>query len=347
MSVFPVRVATVLAASLLSLSCTASALANVKVCRNQEQRFEQIERSPSSIELNAALFSAADKGCVDLAKRLLELGASLEARDRLGAKPLARAAVAGEVEMVTLFLDKGAPIDAQNLDGSSALYQAAENGRLPVVQLLIERGANVSLPGRSGITPLSAAAYMGSVPIVELFMSKGVDPNTTDGTGKAAIVYAAGRGFPAVVRLLLDHGVDVNARYGNDLTALMWAAGHSDEAGVQDVVEVLTLLLDRGAHIDDADNRGRTALMIAAELNHAEAVDLLHRARGRQVASRTTRARRQAISPRSRRYATSSPPTPTDRRRHSRESGNPVTTQSPEMSTGITGLPARAGHDNN
>jgi ankyrin repeat protein len=116
---------------------------------------------------------------------------------------------------------------------------------------------------------------MGSVPIVELLMQKGADPKTVDTTGKTAIVYAAGRGFPAVVRLLLDHSVDVNARYGNDLTALMWAAGHSDEAGVRDVVEVMTLLLDKGAHIDDADNRGRTALMIAAELNHAAAVDLL------------------------------------------------------------------------
>jgi ankyrin repeat protein len=254
---------------------TTPALANAKVCRSQEQRFEQIERDPTSIEINAALFSAADKGCTDLARKLLNKGASLDARDRLGAKPLARAAVAGEVEMVTLFLDKGAAVDAQNLDGSSALYQAAENGRLPVVQLLIERGANVSLAGRSGITPLSAAAYMGSVPIVELLMQKGADPKTVDTTGKTAIVYAAGRGFPAVVRLLLDHSVDVNARYGNDLTALMWAAGHSDEAGVRDVVEVMTLLLDKGAHIDDADNRGRTALMIAAELNHAAAVDLL------------------------------------------------------------------------
>jgi uncharacterized protein len=116
---------------------------------------------------------------------------------------------------------------------------------------------------------------MGSVPIIELLMEKGADPKTTDSTGKTAMVYAAGRGFSPVVRLLLDHGVDVNARYGNDLTALMWAAGHSDEAGVQDVVAVMTMLLDGGAHIDDADNRGRTALMIAAELNHAEAVDLL------------------------------------------------------------------------
>ena len=34
-------------------------------------------------------------------------------------------------------------------------------------------------------------------------------------------------------------------------------------------------LLDAGAHIDDRDDRGRTALMIAAEGGHAEIADLL------------------------------------------------------------------------
>jgi uncharacterized protein len=131
------------------------------------------------------------------------------------------------------------------------------------------------LPGRSGVTPLSASAYMGSAPIVEFLMEKGADPNATDGTKKAAIIYAAGRGFSAVTRLLLDHGVDVNAKYGNDLTALMWAAGHSAEAGVKDVVDVITLLLDQGALLNEQDNRGRTALMIAAELGHTAAAELL------------------------------------------------------------------------
>jgi ankyrin repeat protein len=78
-----------------------------------------------------------------------------------------------------------------------------------------------------------------------------------------------------VARLLLDHGVDVNAHYGHDLTALMWAAGHSSEAGTKDIIEVMTLLIDRGARIDERDDRGRTALMVAAELNHEAAVDLL------------------------------------------------------------------------
>ena len=163
----------------------------------------------------------------------------------------------------------------ENLDGSTALYQAAETGRLPIVRLLVERGADVNLPGRSGITPLAAAAYMGSAPIVEFLMEKGADPKVIDDTQKAAIVYAAGRGFPPSCASFSTMASTSTPRYGNDLTALMWAAGYSAEAGVNDVVEVMTLLLDRGARIDDQDNRGRTALMIAAELNHEAAVDLL------------------------------------------------------------------------
>jgi ankyrin repeat protein len=40
-------------------------------------------------------------------------------------------------------------------------------------------------------------------------------------------------------------------------------------------MDVVVLLLGAGASIDAIDNRGRTALMIAAELGHGEIVDLL------------------------------------------------------------------------
>lgn len=263
----------------LALACQISILnasfANKRACQELDQRYEQIAQAASTVETNNMLFQATDKRCEEVARRLLDAGASLEARDRFGAKPLSHAAVVGDTKLVELFLDHGAPIDARNLDNSTALYKAAENGRLDVVRLLVERGANADLPGRSGSTPLAAAAYMGSAPIVRFLIEKGADPNWRDATQKTAIVYAAGRGFTDIVRELLDHGVDVNESYGHNLTALMWAAGYSAEAGVNDIIKVINILIERGARLDDQDDRGRTALMIAAELNHEKLVDIL------------------------------------------------------------------------
>jgi ankyrin repeat protein len=122
---------------------------------------------------------------------------------------------------------------------------------------------------------LDAAAYTGSAEVVKTLLDHGADPNAVDATGKTPICYASGRGFPALVRQLLDRGVDPNNRYGNDLTALMWAAGYSEEAGSTDIDEILKLLLERGAHVDVVDNRGRTALMIAASLGHTAVAELL------------------------------------------------------------------------
>lgn len=273
---FAARVAGALTALLTLVATSSNATAgNVRVCQGQEQDFEQKRSTATTLELNAALFAAAEKGCAALANRLLDAGASLKARDRLGATPLSRAAAAGEADIVALFLDHGAMIDARNLDGSTALFLAAEGDKREAVKTLIARGADANLAGRSGVAPLAAAAFAGRDEVVQLLLDHRVDPNAEDDTGKSAICYGAGRGFPAVVRQLLNAGVDPNRRYGNELTALMWAAGYSDEAGTRDAAEILTLLLDRGARLDDKDNRGRTALMIAASLGHSSAVDVL------------------------------------------------------------------------
>src|SRR5262249_3474435 len=79
----------------------------------------------------------------------------------------------------------------------------------------------------------------------------------------------------------------VRRGYGNDLTALMWAAGPEDGVGEGAALDVVTLLLDAGAQIDAVDNRGRTALMIAAELGRAAIVDaLLARGADRSIADK-------------------------------------------------------------
>src|SRR5262245_32028272 len=115
------------AVTLLGLACIPdAALANRRPCLELEQDYLQIERYASTVEMNIKLFDAARRGCEELAARLLDKGASLEARDGTGSRPLARAAASGEQKIVTLFLEKGAAIDARDLDGSTALLKAAE-----------------------------------------------------------------------------------------------------------------------------------------------------------------------------------------------------------------------------
>ena len=229
----------------------------------------------TAIEVSLTLFSAADGNCIDLATELLDHGASVDARDRLGARPLSHAARSGHLEMVDLLLARGAPIDARNLDGATALYFAAEGGHTSIAQRLIERGADVNLTGRSGVSPVAAAAYAGNDAIVEALLAHGADERAPDETGKPPIIYAAAGGRLDIVKRLLARNIDINARYPNDLTLLMWASGPDEKVPEAQAIKVVTYLLDAGAHIDDRDDRGRTALMIAAEGGHAEIADLL------------------------------------------------------------------------
>jgi uncharacterized protein len=260
---------------LLALS-TAKARAD-ESCIEIQRNYELVKTEAVSVQKNSALFAAADNGCEDVARMLIVDGASILARDRRGAMPLAHAAREGRLKLVSQLLADGAPIDARDIDGSTALFGAAEHQKPSTVKLLLEKGADPNLTGRSSLTPLIAAAFAGNDRIVEDLLAHGSNPNARDSTGKAAITYAAGRGFDDIVHRLLDAGVEAQARYGKGLTALMWAAGHDEGVGIIACGHVIDLLLARGAALDEADDRGRTALMIAAELGYTDVVDLLLR----------------------------------------------------------------------
>jgi ankyrin repeat protein len=285
------------------LALAGVAHANVRVCQEQEQAYEQIEKSAGPIEINTALWTAADKGCLALARRLLEAGASLEARDGMGRMALARAARAGHAEIVELFLARGAPVNARNLEGSTALFLAAEEDNRSIVETLVKHGADLSLTGRSGLTPLAAAAYLGNEPLVRLLLERGADPNAS-GAGYAPLHWAAGSwetAFTAndittdregehdwnalvglkdrrleLVGALLDHGADPNARVKTTppragatrsptLPELAGATPFVLAAMAGDVA-VMRRLKEAGADPSLTTSKRSTALMAAAGL---------------------------------------------------------------------------------
>ncbi len=268
-------VAAILALSVCGGAVSGSAFAESDACIALQRRFDADKSTLERPQINVILFQAADNDCAPLIAQLLDGPTFVAAQDRLGGTALTHAARSGKLAALKLLLEKGAEINHRMIDGSTPLFTAVSKNRNDTARELITRGADVALAGQSDVTPLAAAAFNGNAEIAALLIARGADPKALDSTGKSAMVYAAADGNTSVVALLLAAGVDVNAKYGNDLTALMWAAGHADNAAEADGVKLVTLLLDKGAAIEEADNRGRTALMIAAERGHEAIADLL------------------------------------------------------------------------
>src|SRR5690349_17165338 len=232
------------AIAILSATSAAALAAESERCQELGRKFQTAKPQISAIEVSLALFSAADRNCIAFATELLDSGASVDARDRFGARPLSHAARFGHLEMVDLLLARGAPINARNLAGATALYFAAEGGHVSVAQRLIQQGADVNLTARSGISPVAAAAYAGSDAIVEALIAHGADERSADDTGKSPIVYAAARAKLDIVKRLLGRNIDVNGRYQHDLTLLMWASGADEKVPEADAIEVVKYLVD-------------------------------------------------------------------------------------------------------
>src|SRR3979411_1104074 len=104
---------------LLSLLSAASAAraADSERCQELGRRFEIAKPQITAIEVSLTLFSAVDGNCMAMATELLDHGASVDARDRFGARPLSHPARFGHLQMVDLLLAPGAACTQRNLDG--------------------------------------------------------------------------------------------------------------------------------------------------------------------------------------------------------------------------------------
>jgi ankyrin repeat protein len=91
---------------------------------------------------------------------------------------------------------------------------------------------------------------------VSRLLREGANPNAADERGATALMWAIPDA--AKVKLLLDAGADVNARSSNvGRTPLLIAASYPG------TVEILKLLIGKGADFEARDRRGRNALRLA------------------------------------------------------------------------------------
>jgi len=227
------------------------------------------------------LILAARQGALESAEHLIAAGADLKITEpQYGFTPLQTAIFNGHYAFAKFLIEKGADVN----DGS--LYVVMEMRNLA-------KYSNRPNPSESedGVSHLD---------ITKLLLAKGADPNKPyakkipprqaqgdiNVPGGATPLHRAVRGTDiAAVRLLLDAGANPALAIGDGSTPLMAAAslgaprGGEEEvteaAGRADPVDVMKLLVDKGADVSAMNDLGMTAMHYAVQRGSEKVIEYL------------------------------------------------------------------------
>lgn len=178
-----------------------------------------------------------------------------------------KAAQYGKYDILVGLVDQGFNVNQMDKENVSVLHWAAINNRVEIVRFLISKGSVVDkIGGDLNSTPLHWAIRQGHLAMVVLLMSYGADPSLVDGEGCAGIHLASQFGHTAIVAFLVAKGQDVDVKDRNGITPIMWAAYRVLS------IDPTRLLITMGAQVNTKDLlRGNTALHWACLSNNVVA----------------------------------------------------------------------------
>lgn len=189
---------------------------------------------------------------------LIQNGADLYLRDRLGRTPLHFAAIGGQSNVVGLLLETHEPnlmfINHQCSNRRSALHEASRSGSPECVSLLLNGGADLSLTDERGRTALHAAAGFKEIPEAQ----------------KMEPVYHSQPASSADSRSTLQ-----GRKRKNDFISLVSREICSSGDDARCIGEVVRLLLAAGADPNWPDKNGLRPLDVAISLGCASVVEIL------------------------------------------------------------------------
>ncbi|KAL8721991.1 MAG: hypothetical protein Q9225_001426 [Loekoesia sp. 1 TL-2023] len=247
--------------------------------------------------LGTALQAACAEGHGAAFDRLMKWGADVTVEGGLYHNAVNAAAYCGRDRMVKALLDRETVTDLLTSQGRKAIRTASEQGHLDIVRLLLDHSA-VAAPDASVIErsaylsdSLLGTAKTGHAAIARLLLERGANSTASDDYKDTPLHVAAANNHIEVVKLLLEQEPFSDAfRSPNNSAALQ-----SDREAVNELIEkrglygttplhraaeygnieIVALLLRRGANINAQSVYGDTPLLFALVRQHFDVATLL------------------------------------------------------------------------
>ena len=209
---------------------------------------------------------------------LLKSGARVNIKNRSGETPLCliSGSYHGNLETARLLLEYGADPGVRCHKGRDSLYMALREGHQGLIQLLLKRGASPNARDDSGRTLLQIAVQnREEVGLIQLLLKHGADPNTRDVDGQTLLHVSSRHGHPEAAKVLLELGLDVNSCDNRGRTPIQLALEMEEYGFPTEAMDIAQLFLMHGADLNTQGNDGQTLLRAFARHGRQEAAERL------------------------------------------------------------------------
>ncbi|TVY44584.1 Ankyrin [Lachnellula occidentalis] len=232
------------------------------------------------------LMYACRRGNVNVAKRLLRMGANVNIRSARGRTALHEAVLRKNNEIVHTLLENAPDLDVNignptNFD-RSALMVAILQGSADMAQTILkipDASVDIDMQDSRGSTALSFAALKDQGDIVDILLKSHAKMELTEtSSGRSAMIFAIERHHSNIVSSLLSHGADPNLP--KDIRGRTPALAAAERG----CIEILETLIEYKADLSCSDEDGRTLMHCAAEYGHVDVLELL-KSRGLELNS--------------------------------------------------------------
>jgi uncharacterized protein len=233
-------------------------------CKGSKSPHQKLIQSQlDSINQLVVIYSRVPADSYDKALREeLQAGGNPNTRDTAGIPVLVLAShFSSGLSQISVLLEAGADPNASDKDSMTALHFAASRGDSTMAALLLKSKANPNLRDTAGLTPLMYAVMQGAW---ENYL-----------------------GGIKVVQMLIDAGADVNALDKTNFSVLQAACNIEGSLSIgfeKQRVEIIKLLLEKGAKVAGRNANGLTALDMAKKIKNTEVIDLLKEYAKKQAA---------------------------------------------------------------
>lgn len=173
--------------------------------------------------------------------------------------------------------------EASKIEKNFLFLWSAYLKRWDILESLLALGADLSFCDQNGYTALHLAAFSGCLTSISFLLTKGMDVNIHTKCF-TPLHFAAFGSAPEAVKMLMNNGAKINLTTTSSSSQSSSGNGNSklsaDEsllhcAVKSNALECLKIFIDEGADVNQLRSNGTNALHLAADLGHAQCLEIL------------------------------------------------------------------------